>query len=143
MGELRDRMVRDMELRNYALRTIKSYVAGVKGLARYYQQWPDLLADEEVQRYLLYLCEERKLSVSTSNQVHCAMKFFYETTLGRAGVTKTVLRMRGEQKLPEILESGRGRRDHRRHWYAARPRAPDAHLRRRSTSEQGDDLAPR
>jgi integrase len=103
MGELRDRMVRDMELRNYALRTIESYVADVKGLARYYKRRPDKLTDQEVQRYLLHLREERRLSVSTCNQVHCALKFLYEVTLRRPQASLTVPRLRGEQKLPEIL----------------------------------------
>jgi integrase/recombinase XerD len=103
MGELRDRMVREMELRNYALRTIESYVADVKGLARYYKRRPDKLTDQEVQRYLLHLREERKLSVSTCNQVHCALKFLYEVTLRRPQAALTVPRLRGEQKLPEIL----------------------------------------
>jgi site-specific recombinase XerD len=113
MGELRDRMVRDMEVRNFALRTIESYVADVKGLARYYKRRPDRLTDEEVQRYLLHLRTERKLSVSTCNQVHYALKFFYAVTLRRPQASLTVPPMRGEQKpalrrppadvLPEIL----------------------------------------
>ena len=86
MGELRNRMVRDMEVRNFALRTIEAYVADVKGLARYYNRRPDQLSDEQVQRYLLHLRTERKLSVSTCNQVHCALKFFYEVTVRRPGV---------------------------------------------------------
>jgi site-specific recombinase XerD len=113
MGELRDRMVRDMEVRNYSLRTVEAYVANVKGLARYYKRRPDQLTDDEVQRYLLHLREQRKLSASTCNQVHCALKFFYETTLRRPQASLTVPPMRGEQKpalrrppadvLPEIL----------------------------------------
>jgi hypothetical protein len=50
MGELRNRMVRDMEVRNFALRTIEAYVADVTGLARYYNRRPDQLSDEQVQR---------------------------------------------------------------------------------------------
>ena len=103
MGELRNRMVRDMEVRNFALRTIEAYVADVKGLARYYNRRPDRLTDEQVQRYLLHLRAERKLSVSTCNQVHYALKFFYAVTLRRPQASLTVPPMRGEQKLPEIL----------------------------------------
>jgi integrase/recombinase XerD len=105
MGELRNRMVREMELRNYSLRTIESYVADVKGLARYYNRRPDQLGDEQIRRYLLHLREERKLSVSTCNQVHCALKFLYEITLRRPQAALTVPRLRGEQKLPEILSA--------------------------------------
>ena len=62
MGELRDRMVRDMDVRHFSGRTVEAYVAGVKGLAKYYMRPPDQLSDDEVQRYLLYLREERQLS---------------------------------------------------------------------------------
>jgi integrase/recombinase XerD len=92
-----------MELRNYALRTVEAYVYHVKGLAQYYKQRPDRLTNEEVQDYLLHLREERKLSASTCGQAHYALRFFYETTLGRPQASVTVPRMRREQKLPEIL----------------------------------------
>ncbi|MCI0434751.1 MAG: phage integrase N-terminal SAM-like domain-containing protein, partial [Gemmatimonadetes bacterium] len=57
MGELRDRMVRDMDVRRFSGRTIESYLAGVKGLAKYYRRPPDALSDAEVQHYLLHLRE--------------------------------------------------------------------------------------
>jgi integrase/recombinase XerD len=103
MGELRDRMVRDMDVRRFSGRTIESYLAGVKGLAKYYHRSPDQLSNDEVQRYLLYIREERKLSTSTCNQIRCALKFFYEVTLERPRASLTVPPMRGQQKLPEIL----------------------------------------
>lgn len=103
MGELRDRMVRDMDVRNFSGRTVEAYVAGVKGLAKYYKRPPDQLSDAEVQRYLLYLGAERKLSSSTRNQIRCALKFFYEVTVRRPQASLTVPPMRQAQKLPEIL----------------------------------------
>jgi len=33
------------------------------------------LSDDELQRYLLHLREERQLSSSTCNQIRCALKF--------------------------------------------------------------------
>ena len=74
MGELRERMVRDMDVRNFSGRTVEAYVAGVKGLAKYYRRPPDQLRDEEVQRYLLHLRDERQLSSSTCNQIRCALQ---------------------------------------------------------------------
>jgi integrase/recombinase XerD len=103
MGELRDRMVRDMDVRHFSGRTVEAYVAGVKGLATYYRRPPDQLSDAEVQRYLLYIREERQLSGSTCNQIRCALKFFYEVTLRRPQASLTVPPMRREQKLPQIL----------------------------------------
>ena len=103
MGELRDRMVRDMDVRNFSGRTVEAYVAGVTGLAKYYRRPPDQLSDEEVQRYLLHLRDERQLSSSTCNQIRCALKFFYEVTVRRPQASLTVPPMRQAQKLPQIL----------------------------------------
>ena len=113
MGELRDRMVRDMDVRRFpalrrppadvSQRTIESYVGGVRGLAKHYRRPPDQLSNDEVQRYLLYIHEERKLSASTCNQIRCALKFFYEVTVRRPQVSLAVPPMRQAQKLPQIL----------------------------------------
>jgi site-specific recombinase XerD len=92
-----------MDVRNFSGRTVEAYVAGVKGLAKYYRRSPDQLSDAEVQRYLLHLREERKLSGSTCNQIRCALKFFYEVTVRRPQASLTVPPMRQAQKLPEIL----------------------------------------
>lgn len=103
MGELRDRMVRDMDVRHFSGRTVEAYVAGVKGLAKYYRRPPDQLSNDEVQRYLLYIRDERKLSGSTCNQIRCALKFFYEVTVRRPQASLAVPPMRQAQKLPQIL----------------------------------------
>jgi integrase/recombinase XerD len=103
MGELRDRMVRDMDVRHFSGRTVEAYVAGVKGLAKYYRRPPDQLSNDEVQRYLLYIRQERHLSGSTCNQIRCALKFFYAVTLQRPQAALAVPPQRQAQKLPEIL----------------------------------------
>jgi site-specific recombinase XerD len=103
MGELRDRMVRDMDVRHFSGRTVEAYLAGVKGLAKYYMRAPDQLSDAAVQRYLLHLREERQLSSSTCNQIRCALKCFYEVTVRRPQAALTVPPLRQAQKLPEIL----------------------------------------
>ncbi len=40
MGELRDRMVQDMQVRDFSPRTIEAYLAAVKGLAVYLSPGP-------------------------------------------------------------------------------------------------------
>ena len=130
MGELRNRMVRDMDVRHLSGRTVEAYLAGVKGLAKYYMRAPDQLSDEEVQRYLLHLREERQLASSSCNQIRCALKFFYEVTVRRPQASLTGPPMRQAQKLPEILESGRGGTHRGGDAHAARARAADGDLRR-------------
>ena len=63
MTPLRKRMIEEMELRNYAPKTIHLYVDQVSKLALYYNRSPDKLSREEIRSYLVHLIEERKLAV--------------------------------------------------------------------------------
>ncbi len=103
MGELRDRMVRDMTVRGFAPRTHKAYLAAVVKLAKHYRRAPDLLTADEVQTYLAFLIRERKLSWSTCSQAANAFRFFYHVTLGRPRTDFYVPLPKQPQKLPEIL----------------------------------------
>ena len=53
MGALRDKMIAEMRLRNFAARTQKSYLAAMVGLAKHCRQFPDQLTQEKIQAYLL------------------------------------------------------------------------------------------
>jgi len=103
MGELRERMEREMRVRNFSPHTVEAYVAAVRGLAKHYRRAPDRLSDEEIHRYLIYVREERQLSGSTCHQIRCGLKFFYEVTVRRRQAALTVPGARPVQKLPEIL----------------------------------------
>ena len=103
MGELRERMVQDMRVRNLSVRTIESYVAAVRGLAKYYGKSPETLSNDEVHRYLIYVREERKLSGSSCQLMRCGLRFLYGVTLQQPHVCLTVPPARQPQKLPEIL----------------------------------------
>jgi len=82
MSELRTRMIRDMALRGFSPRTHEAYIAAVVKLAKYYHRSPDQLSNEEVQAYLAYLIQERKLAWSTCSQAAHAFRFLYHVTLG-------------------------------------------------------------
>jgi len=82
MTPLRQRLIQDMQLRNYSPETIKSYVHWLSLFARYFQRSPALLTPEHARQYQLHLLE-RKVSWSTYNQSVCALRFLYGTTLGR------------------------------------------------------------
>ena len=53
MTPLRKRLIEEMELRNYAPKTIRLYVDNVARLARYYGTSPDRLEREQIRRYLV------------------------------------------------------------------------------------------
>ena len=103
MGTLRTRMDQGMVLRGMSVRTRQSYLAAVAAMAKYYRRSPDQIGEEEVQRYLLYLIEERKLAWSSCNIAVNALKFCYHVTLKHPQAQFEIPRARQPQKLPQIL----------------------------------------
>ena len=105
MTELRRRMQEDLQLAGFALKSQKSYVDAVQRLSRYYKRSPDLLTEEEVRSFFLYLINERKSARSTVTIYLCGIKFFYETTLKRTWNIFDLVRPRRVKKLPVVLSS--------------------------------------
>lgn len=103
MSELRDRMIRDMTVRGFAARTHRAYIAAVVKLAKHYRRSPDQLTTDEVQAYLAYLIQDRKLSWSTCRQAANAFRFLYHVTLGQPRTDFHVPLPKQPQRLPEIL----------------------------------------
>src|SRR5438067_813625 len=81
MTPLRQRFLQDLQLRNYAPRTIEAYLAGVVRFAKHFQRSPELLGPEQVRDFQLHLLAQH-VSWSLFNQVVCALRFFYRVTLG-------------------------------------------------------------
>lgn len=103
MSRLRQRMLEDMQLRGFAERTQDAYLQCVRQLAKHYGKSPEVLSEEDLRQYFLYLKNEKKVSRATSTQALCAIKFLYEQTLKRDWPTFKVVRPPKEKKLPEVL----------------------------------------
>jgi len=96
-------MIRDMQLRRFSPRTQNSYVRAVELLARYYRRSPEKISKEEIQDYLLYLMNEKKLSWSTCNLAVSAFRFFYAVTLGNEAMYLDIPPRKTRSRLPEVL----------------------------------------
>jgi len=103
MTPLRQRMLEDLQLRNYALGTQKNYIAHVAAFARFFNQSPEDLDQEAIRQYLLHLIQERKLSAEAINQQSSALKFLYLTTLEMPWSDVDFPRARRAHKLPVVL----------------------------------------
>ena len=77
MSKLRQKMVREMELREFSVNTQKAYLAEVEGLVRFYRRSPDKIVQQEIEDYLLYLKNKIELSYRARNQITSGLKFFY------------------------------------------------------------------
>lgn len=103
MSELRKRMIRNMQLRNFSPGTQRGYLRAVAGLAQYYHRSPDRISTEEIQDYVVYLLSERKVAVGTCHAIITALRFFYIVTLEQNGASVTIPQIKRETRLPEIL----------------------------------------
>ena len=65
MTQLRDRMLEELERRNYAPGTAKAYLFAVKQFAEHFHCAPDQLGAEHIREYQLCLFRERKLAAKT------------------------------------------------------------------------------
>src|SRR5438105_3164659 len=65
MTNLRQRMVEELQRRNYSPATIRGYILAVKQFAEYFGKPPDRLGATQIQRFQWYLLQERKLAPGT------------------------------------------------------------------------------
>ena len=103
ISPLRQRMIDDMHLHRFAPKTQASYVRSVEGLTRYHGRSPDLLSEEDIRKYFVYLTCERKLARPTVTIALCGIKFFYEKTLKRDWSLTGVPTPKREKKVPVVL----------------------------------------
>jgi integrase/recombinase XerD len=103
MTQLRQRMLEELQRRNYSSKTIRLYLRHVAQFAQYFHRSPDQLGAEEIRQYQLFLIQEKKLAWSSYNQIVCALRFFYAKTLKRAFLLQDIPFPRKEQRLPLIL----------------------------------------
>ena len=62
MTELRKRMIEFLQLRGLSERTQEAYVRAVRQLALHYKKSPDLISEEELRQYFLYIKNVKKYS---------------------------------------------------------------------------------
>ena len=105
MIPLRERMKSDMELRGFSPKTNTAYLRHVERFVEYYGLPPAQIAEPEIRNYLHYLLDERKLSDSYLNSAYSALRFFYETTLGRTWDVAKLPRTKKSKRLPVVLDT--------------------------------------
>ena len=82
MSELRNRMIRDMQLAGLVEGTRREYLRAVRQLTAYYMISPDQLSERKVEAYILYVRDELGVAKGTFAPIFFGLKFFYLNTLG-------------------------------------------------------------
>src|SRR4051794_26246290 len=103
MGELRDTMREDLELRGFSPRTIETYLRCVKRFAKHFGRSPATLGAVEIRHFLLYLIREQKVHPATSNVYAGAIKFLYRVTLKRPEQVLEVTQRKVPMRVPTLL----------------------------------------
>ena len=103
MTELREKMIRQMELRNLSENTQRSYLQTVYGLAKYYMQSPDKMTKEMIEDYLLYLKKEKGNALTTVGSAITGIRFFYNHILGDEQLSPSCSFAKTPSKLPTVL----------------------------------------
>jgi integrase/recombinase XerD len=103
MTPLRQRFIEDMQLRNFAPTTQRSYIHYVTEFARYFNRSPEQLDLEAVRQYQLYLLQDRKLSAQSANTFISAVQFLYLETLEMPWRKEEFPRARVAARLPVVL----------------------------------------
>jgi len=103
MTTLRQRMLEDLRIRNYAPSTVECYTRSVAEFARHFDKPPDKLGPKEIRKWQLYLLNEKQVKLSTYIQAICGLRFFYRNSLHRKFDIDRIPLPRYETRLPVIL----------------------------------------
>src|ERR1700731_2488389 len=96
-------MLEELQRRNYAKSTVKTYLRIIQEFASHFHQRPDKLGRQHLREYQAYLFQEKKLDAGTVQQHVAALRFFYVKTLKRRYLLEDIPRPKRYPKLPEVL----------------------------------------
>lgn len=106
MTELREKMIRAMELHDLSKNTQRSYLAAVSGLATFYMQSPDEVTREMMEDYFLYLKQDKGRAPTTIGSVITGLRFFYHHVVCQEHLAPHCTFRKKPRKLPTVLTQG-------------------------------------
>ena len=101
ISPLRQRMIEDMRMRNFAYDTQREYIRAVKKLAAFLKRSPDTATADELRAFQLHLTETANPPVI--NATVTALRFFFKTTLDKPETTRHLVFVHEPRKLPRVL----------------------------------------
>jgi site-specific recombinase XerD len=79
------------------------YHHAARGLEEHFNKPPDQLNESDVKAFLLSLVRDRQLSQSTLKIHYSALRFLYETTLGKGWVVDRIPYLKTTRAIPRVL----------------------------------------
>lgn len=103
MTQLRNKMLEEIQRRNYSHRTARTYVRIVRDFAEYFHQPPDKLGPEQIRQYQAHLFRTKKLAPATVSQYVSALRFLFVKTLRRHFLAEYIPFPKSRKRLPTVL----------------------------------------
>lgn len=105
MGQLRERMMHDLELAGYVPMTRLIYVNAIRDFAKHFRRSPAELDSDDIRTWIAWLTREVGLSPQRVRQHMAALKFFYTKTLWKPENVSFLSWPSDRQKLPTVLSA--------------------------------------
>ena len=106
MTRLRQRMLDELQRRNYSPYTVRSYMQAVESFASYCHRSPDQLGPDHIREYQVHLFRDCKLSARTIQGQTAALRFLFVKTLGRTYLPNQIRFPKCGKRLPTVLSQG-------------------------------------
>ncbi len=94
---------RALQLAGKGARTWECYVRAVRMLSEFHNKTPDTITEQELQDYFLFRQNTSKWASSTLGIAYYGIRFFYQNVARRDWPTLDLIKVKREQKLPDIL----------------------------------------
>jgi len=101
---LRQRVLDELQRRNYSPATIRGYILAIKQFADYFGKSPERLGGDEIRQFEMYLLRDKKLAPGTVEGRMSALRFLYKKTLKRRDIAyDDLIFPKTPRKLPVVL----------------------------------------
>jgi integrase/recombinase XerD len=101
---LRQRLIEDMSVRGFTVKTRHDYIRSVVGFAAFLGRSPDTATAEDIRRFQLHQ-SELGMRAPSMNSTVAALRFFFTYTLDRPEISRKLIRLRYPRKLPTVLSA--------------------------------------
>jgi len=103
VNQLRQLMLEELQRRNFAATTIRTYLHGVTHFSRYFRRPPDQLGPEDIRKYQAMLFTKLKYSPNTVIVRLASLRFFYIHVLKRGWSIAETPYPKTVRHLPQVL----------------------------------------
>jgi len=103
MGNVRDKMMQDLDMAGYAQGTCEAYLGAARDFVAFHWRSAEEMGQDEVRQFVGNLLKVRKLSAGRVKQYLAGLRFLYVKTLGRAEAVSFICWPKQPDRLPVVL----------------------------------------